>query len=101
MRSASEQFCKDLGVQGLEIMYSGEPSKALQEFADQAEPYVKELFDKDHEKLSQFLYRVDVNEKELKEVLDSSVAAELMRSITLLIIRRCLQKAITRKLYKP
>ncbi len=101
MRSAAKQFSKDLGTGGKEMEFSGNPSLALAEFSRQAEPQIRELFEKDYEKLSQFMYRVDVSEKELKYVLENSVAAELMQSITMLVIRRCLQKAITRKVYKP
>ncbi len=58
---------------------------------------VEELAEKDMEKLFSILYRIDVSEKKLHEVLAHTPPADFSKTIADLIIERQIQKINTRK----
>ena len=58
---------------------------------------IEELADKDMEKLLWILYRIDVSEKKLHEVLGQTAPADFSKVIADLIIERQIKKIETRK----
>jgi hypothetical protein len=60
---------------------------------------VKFLLDQDMERLLHLLYRVDVPESRVKEILAVSMPGQIDKDITDLIITRLKQKIETRKKY--
>lgn len=67
----------------------------------QLEAYVNELIQHDFPKLVDLLYRVDVNEKKLKEVLALQQDTNSAALIADLLIERQLQKKAWRKAHPP
>jgi len=90
-----EQIKKDFSFFSLAVHFSGNKDTAYQELCDQILPLIRELMDKDHQKLLSLLYRVDINEKEL----GLTNKQEAPQHLTGLIIKRCLQKVVLRKLF--
>jgi hypothetical protein len=60
---------------------------------------VEELAEKDMDKLFWILYRIDVNEKTLRETLQQTAPDQFASTIVDLIIERQLKKIETRKLF--
>ena len=54
----------------------------------------------DLEKLWNILYRIDVNEKKVKDLFNLSIPAEIAPQMALLIYERLEQKALTRIQYR-
>lgn len=67
----------------------------------QLETYINELIQHDFPRLVELLYRVDVNEKKLKEILATHPNANSATLITDLLIERQLQKRAWRQAHKP
>jgi len=61
---------------------------------------IQYLIDFDLDKLWSVLYRIDVSEQKVKDVLATTPFAQHAQGIALLIIERQQQKIITRKQYK-
>ncbi len=59
--------------------------------------YINELINADFNSLVQLLYRIDVNEKKLKQLLQNSPGVDAAPLIADLIISRQLQKIQTKK----
>lgn len=60
---------------------------------------IRYLIDRDIDKLKQALYRIDVNEQQVKKVLAESPLDEAVDEIAGMIISRQLEKVKTRKKY--
>ena len=60
---------------------------------------IRYWIDRDIDKLKQALYRIDVNERQVKEVLATEPLDEAVEHIADLIIKRQLEKVETRKKY--
>lgn len=72
-----------------------------QSLRQQLETYINELIQHDFPKLVELLYRVDVNEKKLKELLATHQDANSAKLIAALLIERQLQKQAWRQAHKP
>ena len=69
----------------------------LQQLHDELARYINQLITKNFEKLINLLYRLDVSEQKLKELLLESKTEEAGKIIADLIIKRQLEKIKTRK----
>lgn len=61
---------------------------------------IRQLIDRDFSQLVQLLYRVDISEKKLKQVLHEQVNEDAAQLIAGLIIERQFQKIQTRKFFR-
>jgi hypothetical protein len=61
---------------------------------------VNELLDRDMERLMNALYRIDVPEKQVKEILHLAQPEEISGALTKAILDREKQKVITRRQYR-
>lgn len=97
IRQAAEQLKKDLAQAGVEITFSGNVFGAYDELFGQTEPVIRKFMEGAREKLMQLLYRIDISEKMLGEILanEKDAAARLTR----LILFRELQKVVIRNFY--
>lgn len=79
-----------------------EPSKShsREEMKKELAAFLKILLDKDFERLLQGLYRIDVNEEKVKEILHLGSPENIADDLAELILNRQLQKAITRMQYR-
>lgn len=77
-----------------------ESASTLEELKKQLIPLINQLLDRDMGRLMNALYRIDVNESKVKQVLVSEQPGEIAPKLADLIIDRQLQKVITRKKYR-
>lgn len=97
IRQAAEQLKKDLEPFGLEITLPQNMLSTYDELFAQTEPFIKRLINTHFEKLLQLLYRIDVQEKLVKEAVERS--EQVSHAITRLILFRELQKVVIRNTY--
>lgn len=94
-----EQIKKDFNLFGIEISFSGHADKAYNELFSQIKPYIESLLNHNYEKLLTLLYRIDVTEKSISNIVLNS-GDEMVNEMTDLIIKRELQKVVIREYYK-
>ena len=95
LHQTAEQIKKDFAFFSLSIVFSGNKGTAYEELCNQIGPHIKRLMETDHQKFLSLLYRVDIPEKEMHRDTEQGMAQHL----TDLIIKRCLQKVVLRKLF--
>lgn len=88
-----ESINKDLAIELPENIRLDEAKEKLKQ-------YINDLIQHDFEKLVSTLYRIDVNEAKLKQVLQHNPEVDAANIITQLIIERELQKIKTRRQFK-
>jgi hypothetical protein len=76
------------------------PATSLSIFKERLAAYLHELINHDFEKLVNLLYRLDVSEKKLKDLLNSSRGEDAGLLIAQMIIDRQLEKIKTRGQYQ-
>lgn len=74
---------------------------SLEELRKKLSAYINQLINTDFEKLISLLYRIDVNETKLRNLLATSAGRDAAQLIADLIIERQLQKIESRKNSKP
>ena len=77
-----------------------QPIQNLQELQNKVAKAVLYLLQKDLGRLLNILYRIDVEEQKVKQAMLASSEAEVADQIAHLIIKRELQKAQTRFIYR-
>lgn len=97
INQTANQIIKDFEWYGMEIKFSGKEENAYTELFDQIKPAIETLLNNNAEKLMEVLYRIDVNEKKLADA--GSDKTNVSEVITDLIIRRELQKVVTRNYF--
>lgn len=90
LNATVEQIKKDFSFFSLPVHFSGNRETAYNELCEQIHPHIKKLQETNYEQLLSVLYRIDVPEKQI------TLNAE---HLTDLIIKRCLQKVVLRKLF--
>lgn len=93
----AQQIIKDFNMVGIVISFSGDPSNAYQELFDQIFPHISSLME--HQKLNTLLYRIDISETQIMELIQNN-KEDLPQAISHLIIKRELQKVVIRNYYK-
>ena len=73
---------------------------SLEEIKEQLAKYINDLITNNFEKLISLLYRVDVSERKLKQMLNENKNSDAGKIIAELIIERQLQKIKTRNEFK-
>lgn len=92
-----EQIKKDLKIERLEVSFEQSASPYEQIFSALL-PHVNDALVKNTISLPQLLYQIDLNESAANESISSE---KPQLKLTDLIIRRCFQKVVLRKFYKP
>lgn len=75
--------------------------ESLHTVRQQLQTYINDLIQHDFAKLIELLYRVDINEKKLKELLAANQGINSAVLISDLLIERQLQKRAWRQTHKP
>jgi hypothetical protein len=83
----------------LAILLSNEIS--LDELHIRLSEFLNELIQKDFQKLIRLLYRIDISEAKLKQLLQQPPNEDASKIIAELIIERQIQKIKSRQLYRP
>lgn len=99
LNKTAEQIKKELGFFQLEIVLIGHSENAYQELYEQIYPQIKNLAKENYQKLISLLYRIDISEKQLQKEQQNAPGLKFEEAITHLIIKRCLQKVVLRKLF--
>lgn len=90
---------KDLGLEEqLEFKDGEKESDRLEDFLTEQVNY---LLDHDLNRLLNALYRIDIAENHVKDLLQHSKQGEIARNVAKAIIEREKQKVITRQQYQP
>lgn len=95
LEQTAEQIRKDFACFSLPIHFSGRRGQAYQELYEQIYPHIVSLAESDHQKFQSLLYRIDIPESQLHAVTGEG----RYQHLTNLIIKRCLQKVVLRKLF--
>ena len=96
-KAALQLIQRDLDLPESEINLSHSPGmKELHSYLTSA---IKELLDKDFNKLLNALYRIDVSEQKVSEAINMEAPENIASSLANLVIDRELQKVITRRKY--
>lgn len=97
LNETAQQIVKDFGMLGMEIQFSGNANTAYTELFLQIYPIITVLL-KNKNKMYNLLYRIDISEKQIKNAFESS-GRPFSETLTELIMKRELQKVVTRKIY--
>ncbi|HSH65049.1 MAG TPA: hypothetical protein VLB84_04435 [Bacteroidia bacterium] len=99
IKDTASQVIKDFDMFGLEIKFSGNAYKAYDELFEQILPHLDKLITSNQHKFMGILYRIDVNEEQIKKAVSENQSESLLEIITDLVIKRELQKVVIRKQY--
>lgn len=100
IKATAEQIIKDFEMFGMKIRFSGNAYNAYEELFEQIEPHIKKLIDSNHSKFMGILYRIDLNDEQVKRAINENSSEPFSDIITDLIIKRELQKVVIRNHYK-
>ncbi len=100
IKATANQIIKDFDMFGLEVKFSGNNYSAYEELFDQIEPHIDALISHNRSKFMGVLYRIDVNEEQIKNAVEDNETESFSTIITDLIIKRELQKVVIRAHYK-
>ena len=99
VRNTAQQVIHDFGLAGFEITFSGMHETAYIELKQQVIPALKEVFKKNPGAFLSLLYRIDVDEKKVKSLMQTAKNEEFINQLSELILEREFMKALTRKLF--
>lgn len=91
------QLNRDISRAGVALHVADFPVLSLNEVVKEIELALRLSIQKSHLSIQQLLYVIDIDENQSKQL--SMTAEDPVQAIALLIVKRILQKVITRKLY--
>jgi hypothetical protein len=99
IRLTADQIIKDFGIFGYEIKFSGNELTAYEELKSQVAPLLFDLYHKKSSAFQSLLYRIDISEKNFKDLLENSAKKDFASQLADAVIRREFQKVLTRKFF--
>lgn len=99
IRETAAQIIKDFEIAGEEISFSGNAETAYAELKSQILPIVEKLLQSNFEKFLFLLYKIDVSENAVKNILAENEKV-FSENICDLILERELKKVIVRKYFE-
>jgi len=99
VRNTASQVIKDFGISGVEISFSGNHETAYQELLNQVLPALKQLYKERKEVFMTLLYRIDVDERKVRQLAAKESSVDFFVKLTQLVIDREFTKVLIRKLY--
>jgi hypothetical protein len=97
IQKTAAQLIKDFQLHGLEITFSGNAETAYTELSEQVKPIIDDLIMHDSQRFMNLLYSIDLNEK---KVINEALHAFDLDILTDQILKRELQKVVTREYFK-
>ncbi|MBI3500681.1 MAG: hypothetical protein HY063_02715 [Bacteroidetes bacterium] len=97
LNETAQQIIKDFGMAGMEIKFSGKIENAYEELFSQILPLVEKLHEENFQNFYNLMYRIDISETQIKKAMESSLDKKFSEVVTDLILKREIQKVITRK----
>ena len=99
VRETAAQVIKDFNVAGFEITFSANELLAYEELKQQIEVVLSELFRNHLSKFQNLLYKIDIEERQLKKNLRDTDPSLYTSIIADLILQREFNKVLTRRFY--
>ena len=99
LNQTAEQIKKDFSFFDITILFKETEKDAYTQLSEQILPRIKQLIKSDYQKFFSILYRVDISESQIKKESQSYPEKSFEEIITSLVIKRCLQKVVLRKLF--
>ncbi len=99
IRNTAQQVIKDFGMAGIKIEFSGNPLNAYQELIEQTLPGLRNLYQQNQASFMALLYRIDVEEKRVKQLSNTYTGTVFFEHLAKLVIEREFIKVVIRKLY--
>lgn len=96
----AEQIKKDFVLFGFPIHFTGNAQTAYNELFEQVRPVIQKLAENNFEKFNHLLYRIDIPEKDLKEVYKVNPKDAMYDVLTNLILKREMMKVCYRHYFK-
>ena len=100
IKDTANQIIKDFEMFGMEVKFSGNAYNAYEELFEQIEPQIDKLISSNRQKFLGILYRIDLNEEQIKKAVNENSSEPFSSIVTDLIIKRELQKVVIRNHYK-
>ena len=95
------QIKKDFLNNGLELALEADSAIQYNSLVAELAESIEWLFENDRHRLMQLLYRIDLPEFRLAEILSSTEETAVCKALADLIVRREAQKVIIRNFYSP
>ena len=96
LRLTAKQIERDFSFYEVQLILQADTYDGLYE---QLLPFVNQISKNNANKLHQLLYRIDISEMQIKNESHKNLDLGLEEIITQLIIKRCLQKVVLKKLF--
>jgi hypothetical protein len=94
-----QQIQKDFSFFSVNLLFGENSNDVYSQLYKQILLAIKQLITSDYQKLIALLYRVDISETQIKNETNNNTEKPFEEIITQLIIKRCLQKVVLRKLF--
>ena len=99
LNETAQQVIKDFGINGMEIIFSGNTDNSYTELFSQIHPLVEKLQKENFQNFYNLMYRIDISESQIKKVVEESKDKSFSEVVTDLILKRELLKVVFRKQY--
>lgn len=93
------QIQRDFERNGLEINLPETPTPSFELLCERLGDIIDWLLQKDHSRFMQLLYRIDLNEQQIKQALDLNQDQSVAERLAVLIVRREAQKVLLRRYF--
>lgn len=95
-----QQLIRDFDLVGLQLLNDKNIQANYEHLLVKLTHIVEDISTKNHSKLMELLYRIDISELQLKKELKTHAEKSMEAVIADLIIKRELQKVVLKQLYK-
>ena len=99
LNETAQQVIKDFGINGMEIIFSGDTDNAYTELFFQILPLVEKLQKENFQNFYNLMYRIDISESQIKKAVEESKDKSFSEVVTDLILKRELLKVVFRRQY--
>jgi hypothetical protein len=99
IRNTAKQLYKDFELKGNEIFFSGNEKLAYKELERQILPLLKELFQNNQNRFMNVMYRIDVNENDIRKALGIEDKKAAILAVAGLVLEREFIKCVTKKVF--
>ena len=99
IRNTALQVIKDFELLGIEITFSGNEHSAYEELKAQIIPALTNLYKEKYSTFNELLYRIDVNENKVQQILRNSSKENQAEELSKLVLEREFIKVLLKKLY--
>lgn len=100
VKLTAEQLTKDFEIFGYEINFSGKNNTAYLELTEQIKPIISQLLNNNSSKLMSLMYKIDLSEAQVRNIMADSNTHEVVSKITHIILERELKKVVIKQYFK-